>query len=262
MSWNVYPFFAFIAILCWLGAGLLLVVNKKRWVVSIISLGIIVYGAFIICLWSALERPPFRTMGETRLWYAFFLSLTGLLIYLIWRYRWIPVCTGIIASVFALVNVLKPEIHSTTLMPALQSPWFIPHVSVYILSYAMLGIATITAVTQLFKISKQKEDEHLYLMIDNIMYIGFAFLIFGLISGAIWAKEAWGHYWSWDPKETWAFITAVAFLICIHLRLQERFNKITLWLIPFSFALLMVTWIGVNYLPSAQSSVHVYSKQN
>lgn len=262
MSWSVYPVFAIIAMLCWLSAGFLLISHKKKTIVSIIAIGVLVYGVFIAYLWLTLERPPLRTMGETRLWYAFFLSLTGLLIYMLWQYRWIPVCTGIIASVFALINVLKPEIHSTTLMPALQSPWFIPHVVVYILSYAMLGIATITALAQLIKIKNHQEDENLYLMIDNIMYIGFAFLMLGMISGAVWAKEAWGHYWSWDPKETWAFITAVAFLVCIHLRLQNRYNKIALWLIPFSFVLLMITWIGVNYLPSAQNSVHVYSQQN
>lgn len=96
--------------------------------------------------------------------------------------------------------------------------------------------------------------------IDNMVYIGYGFLMSGLLMGAIWAKEAWGHYWSWDPKETWAFVTSAAYLAYIHIRLK-RTNKsdlIALWIVPIAFILLMITWIGVNYLPSAQGSVHVY----
>lgn len=77
--------------------------------------------------------------------------------------------------------------------------------------------------------------------------------------GAVWAKEAWGHYWSWDPKETWAFVTAAAYLIYIHMLLQQYHKRLVLWMIPISFILLMITWIGVNYLPAVQGSVHVYS---
>jgi ABC-type transport system involved in cytochrome c biogenesis permease subunit len=77
--------------------------------------------------------------------------------------------------------------------------------------------------------------------------------------GAVWAKQAWGHYWEWDPKETWALVTALAYLACIHLRLAgPRHEKTALWLLPIAFLMLLITWIGVNYLPSAQSSIHVY----
>ena len=76
--------------------------------------------------------------------------------------------------------------------------------------------------------------------------------------GAVWAKEAWGHYWSWDPKETWAFVTSMAYLAYIHIRLYGKYDKVALWALPIAFILLMITWIGVNYLPAAQGSVHVY----
>ncbi len=144
-------------------------------------------------------------------------------------------------------------------MPALQSYWFVPHVTVYILSYAMLGAATIASIMQLVNLKKKQVDADLYKLMDNVVYIGFGFLILGMLMGAVWAKEAWGHYWSWDPKETWAFVTSAAYLVYIHLRLQNQYQKITLWMLPIAFVLLMITWIGVNYLPAAQSSVHVYS---
>ena len=258
MIWDSYLFFAITAIICW-AFGSAAAWNLKRPAAFIaIAAGIVILMVFIIILWQQLHRPPLRTMGETRLWYAFFLALLGLLIYWRWSYHWIPLFTSLLATVFTLINVLKPEIHSVTLMPALQSPWFIPHVTVYILSYAMLGMATIVSLMQLYHAKKGQVDAHLSLLLDNTIYIGFGFLMLGLITGAVWAKEVWGHYWDWDPKETWAFITATAYLAVIHLRLKPHYTKLTLWLLPFAFILLMVAWIGVNYLPSAQTSIHVY----
>ena len=106
-------------------------------------------------------------------------------------------------------------------MPALQSIWFIPHVSVYILSYSMFGAATIASFILLNNLSKNKQDTKLADLIDNLVYSGFGFLSLGMLMGAIWAKEAWGNYWSWDPKETWAFLTLL--LSCVlHLRLDIK----------------------------------------
>jgi len=258
MIWDFYPFFAVAAIFCWMLGSVTAWYSKRSLAFIAIGAGIAVFAFFIVILWQQLHRPPLRTMGETRLWYAFFLALVGLIIYWRWSYRWIPFFTSLLATVFTLINVLKPEIHSITLMPALQSPWFIPHVTVYILAYAMLGMSTIVSLMQLYNARKEKIDPHLYLLLDNTVYIGFGFLMLGLITGAVWAKEAWGNYWDWDPKETWAFITAVAYLAVIHLRLTPRHTKLALWLLPFAFILLMMAWIGVNYLPSAQSSIHVY----
>ena len=83
----------------------------------------------------------------------------------------------------------------------------------------------------------------------------------GLLSGALWAKEAWGHYWSWDPKETWAAITWFCYLSYIHYRLHRKTSySIALIMLLISFLLLQMAWYGINYLPSAQGvSVHTYS---
>ena len=260
MTWNEYLWFAIPAMLCWISAGILAFKFRKHFLIDGLALlGILIFGAFIVGLWIGQERPPLRTMGETRLWYSFFLSLIGYITYKHWKYNWILGFSMLVACVFVIINIVKPEIHSTNLMPALQSYWFVPHVTVYILSYSMLGAATIAAVMQLVKLNKNKADEGLYDFMDNIVYVGFGFLMLGLLMGALWAKEAWGHYWSWDPKETWAFVTCAAYLIYIHMRLQSKHPKFTLWMLPVAFILLMITWIGVNYLPAAQNSVHVYS---
>jgi ABC-type transport system involved in cytochrome c biogenesis permease subunit len=199
-------------------------------------------------------------MGETRLWYSFFLAVIGYVTYRRWKYPWLLSFSALVASVFICINLFKPEIHSKNLMPALQSIWFIPHVTSYILSYAMFGAATVGAFVQLRMINRKGlSDKKIFDFLDNLVYVGFGFLVLGMLMGCVWAKEAWGHYWSWDPKETWAFVTSMAYLAYIHLRLQgKKYEKTALWLLPVALILLLVTWIGVNYLPSAQGSIHVY----
>ncbi len=260
MTWDNFICFALPAALCWIFAGLAAFRNKKPWLINgLMIAGILVFAAFIAGLWIGLERPPLRTMGETRLWYSFFLALIGYLTYRHWKYPWLLLFSAVVASVFIGVNFFKPEIHSKALMPALQSYYFVPHVTVYILSYAMLGVATIASGLQLRNMAHGGADRNLYTFMDNIVYIGFGFLALGMLSGALWAKEAWGHYWSWDPKETWAFITGAAYLVYIHMRLKRAHPAFTLWVLPVAFALLMITWLGVSYLPAAQGSIHVYS---
>ncbi|MCC8194851.1 MAG: cytochrome c biogenesis protein CcsA [Deltaproteobacteria bacterium] len=260
MTWDNFICLALPAALCWIFAGLAALRDKKPWIVNgLMITGIILFAVFIAGLWIGLERPPLRTMGETRLWYSFFLALIGYLTYRHWKYPWLLLFSAVVASVFIGVNLFKPEIHSKALMPALQSYYFVPHVTVYILSYAMLGVATIASGLQLRNMARGHTDRHLYAFMDNIVYIGFGFLALGMLSGALWAKEAWGHYWSWDPKETWAFITGAAYLVYIHMRLRRAHPKFTLWALPVAFVLLMITWLGVTYLPSAQGSIHVYS---
>jgi cytochrome c-type biogenesis protein CcsB len=179
-----------------------------------------------------------------------------------------------------VINLLNPEIHSKALMPALQSMWFIPHVTTYMLSYALLSAAFLSAILLLIKSRAGAENgrsgavhnrigteknklaadlQPLQDLTDNLVYVGLGLFLIGLLIGALWAKEAWGDFWSWDPKETWAFITAAIYLIYVHLRLkQPRMSRLTLWLLVLAFLCLMITWKGVGYLPSAGGSVHVY----
>ena len=210
-------------------------------------------------IWITLERPPLRTMGETRLWYSFFLPLAGLLVYSRWKYKWILSFSSLLATVFVCVNLFKPEIHSKALMPALQSPWFAPHVIVYMFAYALLGAAAVMAAYLLFFRKEDIKDVELEIC-DNLVYVGLAFMTVGMLFGALWAKEAWGHYWSWDPKETWAAITWLAYLLYIHYRLMPKHQqRLALWHLQVCFVLLQMCWWGINYLPSAQgTSVHTY----
>ncbi len=259
MNWINFIYFALPAAIMWLAAGSAIYAKRRGGTIANILMiaGIALFATFIAGFWIHLERPPLRTMGETRLWYSLFLSGVGYIAYRHWRYPWLMSFSSVVATVFVVINLLKPEIHSKALMPALQSGWFVPHVTSYILSYAMFGAATIGAI---IKLSKPNGDHKVFDFIDNMIYIGYGFLTLGLLMGALWAKDAWGHYWSWDPKETWAFITSAAYLGYIHLRLHRghKYDKFALWLVPLAFILLIITWLGVSYLPSAQGSIHVY----
>lgn len=261
MPWEHFIYFAITAVLLWsIGAW---AAWREKTAVAYTStiIGLAVFFSFILMMWISLEHPPLRTMGETRLWYSFFLPLAGIIVYSRWKYKWILSFSTVLALVFICVNLFKPEIHSKTLMPALQSPWFAPHVIVYMFAYAVFGVATLMAIWMLIKES-QSLQSHSLTSLDNLIYVGLAFMTIGMLFGALWAKEAWGHYWSWDPKETWAAITWFAYLVYIHYRFMSTHNpRLALFVLLISFVLLQMCWWGINYLPSAQgSSVHTYSE--
>lgn len=261
MNWDHFIYFAIGSVVLWIIASVLAMKNSKKIVPTLFTIaGLALFFIFIMGLWQSLERPPLRTMGETRLWYSFFLPVAGIITYQRWGYKWILSFSTILATVFIIVNIVKPDIHNKVLMPALQSPWFAPHVIIYMFSYAILGAVTIVALYYLVREKKISDKEKIMDMTDNLVYVGTAFITMGMLMGAIWAKAAWGHYWSWDPKETWAAATWVGYLLYIHYRLRRSStNRNSMYLLIFAFLLLQMTWYGVNYLPSAKSSVHTYS---
>ena len=215
-------------------------------------------GGFIAMLWTTLGRPPMRTMGETRLWYSFFILVAGLFTYARWRYRWIMLFSTVLAGVFVIINIARPEIHDQTLMPALQSVWFVPHVSIYMFSYSLLGCATLLSVVALVRKTADMD-----MAIERLLYAGLAFLSAGMLTGSLWAKEAWGAYWSWDAKEAWAAATWALYLIAIHLApsvMNTKRRGLYHTVILLGFVALQMCWYGINYLPSAETSVHIYNQ--
>ena len=106
---------------------------KERTLLAYTStiIGLAVFFSFIVAMWTALQRPPLRTMGETRLWYSFFLTLAGIIVYLRWKYKWILSFSTLLALVFICVNLFKPEIHSATLTDASPAKSNVSHVIGY-----------------------------------------------------------------------------------------------------------------------------------
>ena len=259
IGWDQFIWFAAGAAGCWIaGAALSWKANRRKAAIAMSLIGTAVFCCFIAGMWIALERPPMRTQGETRLWYSFFISLIGIIVYCRWRFKWILSFSTMMAIVFTCINVLKPEIHSKSLMPALQSPWFVPHVAVFMFAYAMMGAATVFAIYLWWKSSRREILAEEMKACDTLVKIGWAFLTMGMVMGSLWAKEAWGDYWVWDPKETWAAATWLGYLLYIHLRPKMKDYDYTFALLIFNFILLQMCWWGINFLPAANTSVHVY----
>ena len=150
------------------------------------------------------------------------------------------------------------------LMPALRSNWLALHVSTAIISYGSFGVAF--AVSLMFLLREKMADnpfwqKHIPDMerLDIISYravtFGFLFLTLVLVTGAIWAERAWGSYWSWDPKETWALITWFIYSIYLHLRISRGWKGRSAAIFAVvGFICVIFTYIGVNtFLPGIHS---------
>lgn len=87
MTWNYFIIFAIISVVCWIIGAIASWKEKKTLTFVFTSLGLAVFFSYILLMWITLERPPLRTMGETRLWYSFFLPLAGIIVYSRWHYR-------------------------------------------------------------------------------------------------------------------------------------------------------------------------------
>jgi cytochrome c-type biogenesis protein CcsB len=199
----------------------------------------------------------------------------------------LPVTLFIIG--FANLTLSADMQKSSPLVPALQSNWLMMHVSMMILSYATLIIGSLLCLLFLViskaqdidlkiidksftsvynKIIDYYEDKIVLIpspevlefgkvkllhSLDNWSYriigLGFPFLTIGIISGGVWANEAWGSYWSWDPKETWALITWIIFATYLHSRITKGWEgKKTAIIGSIGFFVIWICYLGVNFL--------------
>ena len=165
-----------------------------------------------------------------------------------WRPK-ITIPTLIILTIaFTIFSIAK--INFSTLMPALRSWWFVPHLFLYMVAYSLMAMSLISRLSQ-----------HRYPQLQSYTHSLFrsssALLIIGMLTGAVWARQAWGDYWSWDAKENWAATTWLLSLIPLHLS-NHRSSRYTIVLL-LTFLALQITWYGVNYLPAAKDSLHTYN---
>ena len=160
--WKYFDLITYISVCMWVISGIM--IYSKQTVLRRLSIaGFLVaslaLGTFMVLLWRELERPPMRTLAETRFWYGFFMGVIGYALYLLYKYKWILSYAAAMAITFVMLTYLYPDTMNKTLMPALQSVWFIPHVIVYIFAYAMLGMASLTAFYGIYCYKKGKETQ-------------------------------------------------------------------------------------------------------
>lgn len=189
------------------------------------------------------------------------------------------VSSGLVFVIMSLASLLPARLRDANpLVPALQSYWLKIHVTLMLLSYAALFLSFVAAVIYLFFHYRDqffspkavgaaaaitaKAPISTLEMLDELTYrlilLGFPLLALGIITGGLWANHAWGTYWSWDPKETWALITWLVYAAYLHARITKDWRGAkAAWFAVFGFASVLVTYLGVNYLAQG---LHTYGK--
>ncbi len=202
----------------------------------------------IVTLWIHFQKIPFETYFETKIWFVFFVSLFGLLFFKILKLNITLIISSLLSVVFIFINLLKMDTFNKVLPPALQSPWFIPHVAIYIIAYSLLAISMVMSVMVLLKKMIAKKE---FFIVNKI---GLSCLLIGLLIGSLWANDIWGNFWSWDIKESFALITCILYAIQMNFSIKEKKYHV---LNIFAFAFLILTWLGMHLIKIEQS-LHIY----
>ena len=224
----------------------------------------IIFTYFLVNRWLIGKYFPISNLFESLIFLCTILLLLSLFIENKTKSKLItsitsPVIFGL--SIFANFILPKSLQEISPLVPSLQSDWLMFHVSTMILSYGTLIIGSLLSILYLILDSlNQKKKltitssqnlilETLDIYSYRIIGIGFPLLTLGIIAGAVWANEAWGNYWSWDPKETWALITWLIFATYLHARIIKKWKKEKAALIAsIGFFVIWLCYLGVNFL--------------
>ena len=256
---GILNIFVILSVSFYLLSTIILFTDRRR-IGTIFTVGGWTFNLAIILInWYIAGYPPFANMYHVLT----FLSFSFFPLYLILIYKekldWV-LPYFILIAVFPLIGVLFMESQvSWNRVPALQSIWFMPHIVSYLISYSLAAVAFIIGVISMFK--NKVLNHHVNSMesqaIYQILRLAFPFMTFGLFSGALWADEAWGIYWSWDIKETWALITWTLYLAYFHSRYSSYFRNWSNAFQILAFIALLMTFLLVNLLPQLDS-LHSY----
>ena len=213
--------------------------------------------------WVVSGHAPWSDTYESLLYISWSAMFAGLLFF---RRSLLALSAAVIvAGIFmftAHLSHINPQI--TDLVPVLKSYWLTIHVSILTGSYGFLGLGAVLGFMSLILfVFRGKKKKHLDDVIKQItaiseaaLIVGLAMLTVGNFLGGVWANESWGRYWGWDPKETWAYVAIVTYILVLHLRFIKKFNN------PFTFSVasllafstILMTYFGVNFYLSGMHS--------
>ncbi|MDR0845776.1 MAG: cytochrome c biogenesis protein CcsA [Tannerella sp.] len=256
---------------CLLIFSFILFYKEKRWAKWMIRfLGILVLIVFHYHMlgmglrWKIGGYAPWSNSYETMVYVAWATVFAGLLFMRRspMTFALATLFAGIILFVSSL-NWMDPQINP--LVPVLKSPWLMFHVAILMAAYGFFGVSFLIGITNLVMmgcVGKKKQTAYvqsfreLSLINEMTLIIGLTLMTVGTFMGAVWANESWGRYWGWDPKETWALITIVVYVLVTHLHLVRKWYN--LWLFNLctviSFFSVLMTYFGVNYFLSGMHS--------
>ncbi|MFZ2655951.1 MAG: cytochrome c biogenesis protein CcsA [Victivallales bacterium] len=242
-------------------SGLLYGMNRGRYGIAFFVTGWLGSISILMINWIEAAAPPFGNMYQVQV----FLAICFLPFYLFLSRRdgigWTGVYFAAVSGLSLMgAFFMSPDI-TWKRMPALQSPWFVPHVTSYMISYALAAVAFVMYLVGRIKKKTGKSTDNRYeKAIYGILGVAFPFMTFGMLSGALWAEEAWGTYWSWDRKETWSLITWTLYLVYFHCLTKKELRNYAGLVQVLAFFALVTTFFLVNLWPKLSSALHSYTQ--
>ncbi|MDR1102788.1 MAG: cytochrome c biogenesis protein CcsA, partial [Tannerella sp.] len=242
--------------------------RRSKWIIRLPAAGVLAVFLFHMLgmgmRWRIGGYAPWSNSYETMVYVAWATVLGGL----VFMRR--SAVTFALATLFAGIILfvsglswMDPQINP--LAPVLKSPWLMFHVAILMAAYGFFGIGFLIGLTNLISMSLVRKSRlavhapslrELSIINELSLLIGLILMTVGTFMGAVWANESWGRYWGWDPKETWALVTIVAYVLVTHLHLIPKWYN--LWLFNLSsvvaFASVLMTYFGVNYFLSGMHS--------
>jgi len=243
--------------------------KTARIATAMMILGFLLLFVGVVARGVSAGRVPWGNMYEFSITGAFAFTAAYLGALRKYDLRWLGlfVSISVLLTLGTAVTVLY--VPSAPLVPALKSPWLVIHVATAIISGGVFLLANVIAGAFLFLDSMEKKGERAPWAkrlpsldtLDQLSYrlVAFVFPLwtFSVIAGAIWAESAWGRYWGWDPKETWAFITWVAYAAYLHARVTVGWRgRRAAWLCIFAGSTFLFNYIYVNIWGTGK---HTYS---
>ena len=233
--------------------------GKIAWVMFLIAFA--AHTAYIVVRGVAAKRLPLSNQFEFATAFSWGVALLLLVLRNRLKADWLNVV--VMPMVFLILSyaALQPR-EISDLMPALRSGWFGFHISAAVISYSAFVIAGCVGLRYiLLSKNRQTEDELKLKQMDWLGYrlvaLGVLMLTVTILTGAFWAEQAWGAFWTWDPKEVWALITWIIYIVYLHLRLRNKKQGVPMaWFLVISVPVVLFTFAGVNML---MSGLHSYA---
>ena len=212
--------------------------------------GLAAQTAYLVARGVTARRLPLSNQFEFATAFTWGIALMLLIVRLRLKADWLSV--AVMPMVFLVLSyaALQPR-EVTELMPALRSAWFGFHIGSAVFSYSAFIIAGCVGLRYLIVSRKGSADEFKLHQMDYLSYrmiaLGFLLLTVTILSGALWAEQAWSAFWTWDPKEVWALITWIIYAVYLHLRLRgKRKGTVMAWYAMIAVPVVLFTFAGVN----------------
>ena len=223
---------------------------RAAWIAFLAAFAL--HSVFLVARGVAAKRLPLSNQFEFANGFAWGVALFTVAVCTRLKTDWLKVAAMPAALLIMTYAALQPmEIRD--LMPALRSAWFGVHIGSAVLAYAAFVIAGCVGARYLILSKKESNNQKALEQMDFLSYrlvsFGFLFLTVVILSGAIWAEQAWSAFWTWDPKEVWALITWIIYAVYLHLRLRgKKKGRQMAWYLVIAVFVVFFTFAGVNTL--------------